>query len=297
MLQKEGAPNQPSAPERAMASGFRKYVRNSTAESVFSSLRGTPPPGDRRVGSIDKEMNLEIDKIKAICFDFGNTLIEFGPKQVAYHYAALQEALQDQFGHCDPNLLKSIRDRQIVAPFSNGYRENDLRTICHELIVRIYNIQPNDSQVEKLMQTRFDTYVQVVELPDGVRTLLRKLRQRFVLGLLSNYPCSKSVLAGLDKIGLSDLFESITISGDIGYVKPHAKPFEVMLSQLELSPAECVYIGDNWLADVQGAKRVGMHSVLTTQFAAYEKFEPAEGDFFPDMRIKHIEELERLFCC
>lgn len=249
----------------------------------------------RGVGSIDKEMNLEIDKIKAICFDFGNTLIEFGPKQVAYEYAALHKALQDQFGPCDPDLLKSIRARQIVAPFSNGYLENDLRTICHELIVGIYNIQPNYSQVEKLMQTRFDTFVQVVELPDGVRTLLKKLRKRFVLGFLSNYPCTKSVLASLNKIGISDLFESITISGDVGYVKPHAKPFEVMLSQLELYPAECVYIGDNWLADVQGAKRVGMHSVLTTQFTAYEKYEPAEGDFSPDMRVKHIQELEGLF--
>jgi FMN phosphatase YigB (HAD superfamily) len=93
------------------------------------------------------------------------------------------------------------------------------------------------------------------------------------------------------------VFESITISGDVGYAKPHAKPFEVMLSQLGLSPAECVYIGDNWLADVQGSKRIGMYAILTTQYATYERFDPARGGYSPDVRIDHIKELESLFLC
>lgn len=242
-------------------------------------------------------MNIVIADIKAICFDFGNTLVELGPKQVAYQYAALKKALDEQFGDCDPDLLKAIRDRQIVAPFSNGFRENDMRTTCQELIVGIYNIHPSDSQVDMLMQTRLDAFVHVVELSNDVRSLLKKLCQRYRLGLLSNYPCSQFVRVGLEKIGLSEMFESITISGEVGYVKPHAKPFEVMLSQLGLSPAECVYIGDNWLADVQGAKRIGMYAILTTQYAAYEKFEPAKGDYSPEARIIHIEELESLFLC
>ena len=86
----------------------------------------------------------------------------------------------------------------------------------------------------------------------------------------------------------------VVISADIGYVKPHAKPFESMLSQLDLSPSECVYIGDNWLADVQGAKRMGMCSILTTQYVPYESFEPSEKDHSPDIRIDHLNELEKL---
>ena len=240
-------------------------------------------------------MTIEIEDIKAICFDFGNTLIEFGPKQIAYQYGVLKKALEEQFGDCDPDLLKAIRDRQIVAPYSNGYRENDMRTVCQELIVGIYNIQPTDSQVDMLMQTRFDAFVHVVDLSNDVRYLLKKLRQRYRLGFLSNYPCSRSVRAGLEKIGLSETFKSITISGDVGFAKPHAKPFEVMLSQLDLSPTECVYIGDNWLADVQGSKRIGMQAILTTQYAPYEKFDPTQGDYSPEARINHIKELESLF--
>jgi len=245
----------------------------------------------------ETEMTFAVKRIEAICFDFGNTLIEFGPKQISHQFDALKNSLEIHFGYCDPDLLKAIRDRQIVAPFSNGLQENDLRTICYELIVEIYNVQPTDSQVDALMQTRFDAFVEIVRLPDGVRSLLDSLGQRYRLGFLSNYPCSRSILAGLEKIGLSERFESVTISGDVGYVKPHSKPFEVMLSNLGLAPDRCVYVGDNWLADVQGSKRIGMYSVHTTQFAPYEEFAPSVDDFSPDAQIGDIRELENLFLC
>ncbi|MCP4754578.1 MAG: HAD family hydrolase [Proteobacteria bacterium] len=240
-------------------------------------------------------MNNSINSVKAICFDLGNTLIEFGPKQIAYEYGALQDILREQFGDFDVEKLRSVRDRQIVAPFSNGFRENDMRTICEELITEIYDVQPEESQVQMLIQARFDAFVHVVEISNSTLSLLNNLRQHYSLGLLSNYPCSKAIRAGLRKIGLSEMFESVTISADVGFVKPHAKPFEVMTSQLNLSALECVYIGDNWLADVQGAKRIGMYSILTTQFAPYETFDPSKDDFSPDIRIDTIEELEKLF--
>ncbi|MCK4325123.1 hypothetical protein KAW55_00030, partial [bacterium] len=71
-------------------------------------------------------MAIARENIKTICFDFGNTLVEFGPEQVAYQYIALEKALTELFGSCDPARLKTIRDRQIVAPFSNGYREKNI---------------------------------------------------------------------------------------------------------------------------------------------------------------------------
>ncbi len=239
-------------------------------------------------------MPITPDKIKALCFDLGNTLIEFGPRQIAYQYAALVKVLTELFGFCDASRLKAARDSQIVAPFSSGYKENNPRVLCEELIRGVYDIVPQQCQVERLIQTRYELFVRAVELPDGVMALLNKLRRRYRLGLLSNYPCSRSVRDSLVKIGLSEIFEVVVVSGDVGYVKPHAKPFESMLLQLGLHPSECVYIGDNWLADVQGAKRMGMCSIFTTQYVPYESFEPAEKDHSPDARIEHLNELEEL---
>jgi len=203
---------------------------------------------------------MDIDKIKAVCFDLGNTLIEFGPKQVLRLYTLLEKALTEMFGSCDEARLKAIRDRQITAPFRNGFKEDDLSALCKELIQGLYNITPDQHQVDKLVQVRYESFVHVIELPDGVLTLLEKLRQRYRIGLLSNYPCGRSIRDSLEKIGLSNMFESIVVSGEVGYVKPHARPFETLLSYMGLSPSDCVYIGDNWLADVQGCQADG-HAV------------------------------------
>jgi len=240
-------------------------------------------------------MALSLSSIKAICFDFGNTLVEYGPSQVAYQYENLKNVLTALFGRCDMDRLKAIRDRQIVAPFSNGYRENDLRTLCEELIGELYDIVPEKDQIDVLMDARYHAFVDVINITDGVLTLLRKLSQRYQLGLLSNYPCGRSIRDSLNKIALSDMFEAIVISGEVGYAKPHAKPFEKLLNTLSLSSSECVYVGDNWLADIQGAKRIGMAAILTTQHIPYETVESSEGDHAPDICIDQLEQLNDLF--
>ena len=239
-------------------------------------------------------MTVATRKIKALCFDLGNTLIEFGPEQFACQNAALEKALTKLFGHCDAEALKALRDRQYLAPFSNGYRENNPRRLCEELIFEMYDRVPAERHVDKLMQTLYDSFIHVVGLPDGVLPLLQMLRRRYRLGLLSNYPCSRSIRDSLENIGMLEVFDAVAISGDIGYVKPHAKAFAALLSQLGLAPSECAYVGDNWFTDVQGAKRIGMWAILTTQYVPYKSFEPAEGDHVPDMRVDHLNELEEV---
>lgn len=94
---------------------------------------------------------------------------------------------------------------------------------------------------------------------------------------------------------MTSCFEAVVVSGDIGWVKPDRRPYQVLLDQLQSGPAECVYVGDNWLADVQGSKGVGLKSVLTTEHLPYEEFHPKPGDFEPDGRIDCISELRELF--
>jgi putative hydrolase of the HAD superfamily len=234
------------------------------------------------------------ENIKALCFDYGNTLIPYGPEQVAHQYEKIKNALNEMFGWCDPERLKEIRDRQIVAPFKNGYKENDLRTISEELINEMYGIESSHDHLDALIQVRYEAFVRVGELSDDVLPLLQKLKTKYRLGFLSNYPCGRSVRDSMDRVGLSDMFEAIVVSGELGYAKPHPKPFETLLEELDLSPSECAFIGDNWLADVQGAKRMGMHAIHITQYIPYETFKPEKGDHPPDAVIQHIQELEEL---
>ena len=234
------------------------------------------------------------ENIKAVLFDYGNTLIEYGPRQIGKQYAVLEIKLKEMFGRCDGKQLKKIRDRQALAPLKNGFRENDMKSITEELIRELYNVVPKESQVNVLIETRFQSFVEDSKVSSGVLSLLKKLSQRYRLGLISNYPYSRTTQHSLKKTGLNGFFEAVVISGDVGFIKPHEKPFRIILKKLGLRPQDCVFVGDNWLADVQGAKSIGMCAILTTEYEPYENIDLKVGDFDPDASINKLSELEDL---
>ena len=243
----------------------------------------------------DTMMHAEFANTKVICFDLGNTLIEFGPRQIAKQYKGLTSKLTKMFGSCDTAKLKAIRDRQIVAPYHDGYRENDVEDCCRELIEGIYQITATEAQVRELAEERYKIFVEIIELSDVILPLLTDLAKSYRLALLSNFPCSRSIRDGVEKLGMTQFFDAIVVSGEIGWVKPDPRPYQVLLDQLQSDPSECVYVGDNWLADVQGSKGMGMNSILTTEHLPYEKFERKAGDLEPDKTIARISELRELF--
>lgn len=237
----------------------------------------------------------DLTQTKALCFDLGNTLIEFGPRQIAMQFERFTAKLNEMFGSCDFDKLKEIRDRQIIAPYSNGYRENDVEECCRELIEGIYSLTATEAQVKELAEERYQTFVDIIELADNILPLLEDLGKRYRLALLSNFPSARSIRDGIEKLGMTKHFDVIVVSDDLGWVKPDPRPYQALLDQLGEKPEDCTYIGDNWLADIQGAKGMGMQTILTTEHLPYERFEPKEGDLQPDATIAHINELRGLF--
>ncbi len=237
---------------------------------------------------------MEFEHIQTAGFDYGNTLIELGAYQTERLDDALESGLTERYGSCDRELLSSIRRSHRLAPYSNGFLENDLRHICRDLLRGLYDLEPGDGDVDWLIETRSEAFVELIVLPDGVREVLARLSERYRLSLVSNYPCGRTIRSSLDKLGLTGSFESIVVSGDIGYVKPHPEPFQAMLDEMAIEPAACVFIGDNWLADIQGAKRLGMSAIHFTGYEPHELAAPRPGDIEPDARIGHLRELEAL---
>ena len=238
-------------------------------------------------------MSLDVSKIEAVIFDYGNTLVELGSEQVVLLNTPLFELVTSMFGICDRADFTAIRKSQILAPYdTEEFIENDRVGICIELIEKLYGKVPSPEQIEKMLKLKKDIFVDVVTAPDFLTPLLLKLKQKYRLAFISNYPCSASVHESLQKNRLSDMFESVVISADLGIVKPHPEIFAKCLNELDINAERALYVGDNWLADIQGAKRVGMQAVHTTQYVSYEKFEPYNGDYAPDAVIKHLQELE-----
>ncbi|MEA2012565.1 MAG: HAD family hydrolase [Verrucomicrobiota bacterium] len=240
-------------------------------------------------------MKLKNLNVEAVIFDYGNTLIEFGPEQVTIQNDALLSTLSELFGACDEEKFTTIRRKQIIAPYATEkFIENDRFTISMELVKELYSVTPNDEQIQRMLDTKYQSFLNTITCPDFVIPLLKKLRKKYRLAFISNFPCVKSITDSLRKTGLIDIFESIVVSGDVGVVKPHPLIFRKSLKEINLKPEKCVYIGDNWLADIQGAKRMNMQAIHTTQYVSYENFESFDGDFLPDAEIAHLNQLEDL---
>lgn len=62
-------------------------------------------------------------------------------------------------------------------------------------------------------------------------------------------------------LGVSELFGSVIVSEAVGLRKPDAAIFELACRELQAEPSSSIFIGDNAVADIKGAKAVGMKTI------------------------------------
>jgi putative hydrolase of the HAD superfamily len=239
-------------------------------------------------------LNIDAKSIDAILFDYGNTLIEFGPDQVASCDRALSACLTELFGSHDFDKLTEMQHRERRAPYQGEFIENDFPQLTRSLVENLFGVIPTSEQLDRLLAVRFDAMTSAIRLDSSVPALLAELKTRFRIGLVSNYPDSQVIRHSIDQLDLTRFFDAVVVSGDVGHVKPHPKVFETIVNAIETDPTRCLFVGDNWLGDIQGARRCGMRAVFTTEFVPYEKFDREPGDFDACATITKLDELREL---
>lgn len=235
--------------------------------------------------------------LKAVVFDYGNTLVEFGKTQVMYCDMALGNTLFRHFGKYDQEKLTAIRNRDRLAPYGGDppeYRENDMVAITTAMVRELFGVEPEPEQIADILHTRFDIFVRTVRAPDYLPELLKKLGRKYRLGVLSNYPDGNAIRESLRQTGLEKYFDAVVVSADLGLVKPHPVPFITILDALRVKAGRAALVGDNWLADVQGGKQAGLQVILSRQWESPEAMPRRPGDAGPDAEVAHLTELEAL---
>lgn len=67
--------------------------------------------------------------------------------------------------------------------------------------------------------------------------------------------------AKIDILGLRSCFDEIIVTGDYGIHKPDKEIFDIMREKFVFSPEEMVYVGDNPVNDIKGARDAGWKTV------------------------------------
>ncbi len=96
---------------------------------------------------------------------------------------------------------------------------------------------------------------------EGVKETLEELKKHGKgVYLLSNAQ-TDFTRPEIEMMGLTDYFDGIFISSEAGYKKPSKKFFDKLLKEFELDPKECLMMGNDEAADIEGAIAVGMDSL------------------------------------
>lgn len=130
---------------------------------------------------------------------------------------------------------------------------------------RLIALGVNDAQaIELARKVSFhmgEAYKPQSVIPDEVRQALTELKQAgYLMAVLSNR--DKPFQDVLDSHGISEFFSFALAGGEVASYKPNPGLFEHALKRAGLVPTEAVYVGDNYFADVVGARRAGLKPVL-----------------------------------
>ena len=66
----------------------------------------------------------------------------------------------------------------------------------------------------------------------------------------------------MDDLGLTPLVDFAMAAGEVNSWKPDPEIFQHAIERTGTKPAETIYVGDNYFADILGARRAGLNPVL-----------------------------------
>ncbi|XP_068327580.1 uncharacterized protein [Pyrus communis] len=94
-------------------------------------------------------------------------------------------------------------------------------------------------------------------LPDGAYETMLLLKDAGVkLAVVSNFDSRLRKL--LEDLNVLHLFDAVIISSEVGYEKPDAGIFKAALDQVHVDAGKAVHVGDDKIADKDGANAIGI---------------------------------------
>ncbi len=223
------------------------------------------------------------EEIDAVIFDAGGTLIEMHPpRQNIISNVLAEHGHKIESTSVAKALVKADRTFDDDFGMCDGKEESWYWMKYDDLLFKELGIDGDGEMLMKAIHGRFHELLPKAEswvaYPD-TKPVLKDLKKRDLkLGMVSN--ATDLLRRVLDSLELTQYFEFIIISEEVGVRKPSKKIFQLAINEAGTSPNRTVYVGDKLAVDVQGAKRAGMNAVLIDR-----------DDAFPDAKCIRARDL------
>ncbi|WP_135303855.1 HAD family hydrolase [Haloarcula amylovorans] len=180
----------------------------------------------------------------ALCFDLDGTLVH----RTEPHETVTRATL-DAHGFDVTDALVRIAEetfREAQRNLEPNPFERSMRTVIDET--------GRDGDPEAMVETLRERAYATTEVPDAARKSLDTLGEDDALGVITNGTRAWQV-GKLEHHDLFDYFDAVVTSYEAGAHKPDPAPFDLLRERV--SAEEYVMVGDDYEADVEGARTAG----------------------------------------
>ena len=263
--------------------------------------------------------------VRAITFDFGNTLVRVDQPGLRAVVQGTADRIAERGLIVDRAPFVSAwaeeRDRQFREDVPE-LREADIYVRAFRVLARLRGMAlppegtrwddaeaatwATQAEVDVLAEVYGGSFVdRMTPFPDAGATLERLAGRGIVLGILSNWPLGLTIDRFVDAHGWAPYLRAIVVSQRVGTIKPHASIFRAAEAALGLGPGDgraILHVGDDWAADVVGATAVGWRTAYLRDRQRDTPLPTSQrgsgGDaaepLAPDLEIDELAELDGL---
>ena len=210
-----------------------------------------------------------IEGIKAILFDFDGTLCQYRPlggELFTDHVISLglpitgedrhRAAIWEHYYFANSPEIKADKEK------FDGQDEDFWHFFAHRRLAALGCPSPLVSEYgHKVSEYMRESYEPDILVPEEIFTTLPKLLALGKkLGVVSNR--DKPYQDEIEGLGMRNYFDFSLAAGEVNSWKPEPGIFEHAVKMAGTKPEQTLYIGDNYFADVIGARRAGLQPVL-----------------------------------
>lgn len=220
---------------------------------------------------------MRLSGLRAVTLDFGNTLVPVDRASLRSVVGRTAVDVASALAISNPATFlrawSDERDRQFREEVPH-FREVDLdqRAVRVLALLRGAPAPPaavawddtaaagwsTPDEVALVVDVYSTAFVATVTAPPASGELIHGLARRgFQVAILSNWPLAATIDRFAEAAGWVTSLAGIFVSQRIGTIKPHPAIFRHAELSLGVEPSAILHVGDDWLADVGGAKAAG----------------------------------------
>lgn len=213
--------------------------------------------------------------IKAVFFDWFNTLARYEPPREELHSQLLREfGIEVSPSDLMPCILAA--DKHFFTATARSSLNKRSPDDTAELYRRYANTMLSEAGIKvdkELVSQILKKWPQVFAniqfaLFDDVLDTLKSLKERqLVLGLLTN--ATRDAISVQRKLGLEPYLDFAITSEEAKADKPHPPIFLLALERAGVTAKEATYVGDQYDIDIAGARGVDISPILIDRYNLY----------------------------